>query len=300
MTKDDFSRFYTSQKSQVENERFAARAQGGRLFYGSIKTIVERATTISSPQQRLLVLLLSLSGFSSFLLGFSGLSTESTKANIYSPCFRFCFLSLLVAPSSLSPSLSPSRLASRCLRHDDRRCPFLPLCFPPRLAASPEREAPPARCTRSSRGLAAPVQDPSAQSAETLGIAGAMLRVPSPVPFLSSCRRWDHLPAPRAGGQDLRLLRLGLLVLVRLRRFSDPASPLPRVPHCRPLFSFSRQGLRGGGRPGGPSNGGGADLHQPLHHISSPERRRWPPMLPPPFPLALALSSSGSLRSKNP
>ncbi|XP_066331470.1 uncharacterized protein [Miscanthus floridulus] len=62
----------------------------------------------------------------------------------------------------------------------------------------------------------------------------------------------------------------------------------------------NRAGLRGGGCPGGPSNGGGADLHQPLHHISSPERRRWPPMLPPPFPLALALSSSGSLRSKNP
>jgi len=87
------------------------------------------------------VLLLTLSAF--FIVS-SRILTESTKANIYSPCrtrgvlsFRFCFLNLLVAPSSLSPSLSPSRLASRRLRRDDRCCPFLPLCFPPRLAASP-------------------------------------------------------------------------------------------------------------------------------------------------------------------
>ena len=71
--------------------------------------------------------------------------------------FRFCFLNLLVAPSSLSPSLSPSRLASRRLRRDDRHCPFLPLCFPPRLAASPaargatralHAQRPGPRCTR--------------------------------------------------------------------------------------------------------------------------------------------------------
>ena len=110
-----------------------------------------------------------------------------------------------------------------------------PLCFPPRLAASPAARGATRTLHAPWPGLAVPVQDPSAQSAETLGIAGAVLRVPSPVAFLSSCRRWDPLPAPRAGGQDLRF---GLLV--RLRRLSDPASPLPRVPHCRTLVISPR------------------------------------------------------------
>ena len=181
--------------------------------------------------------------FSSFLLGFSA---KSTKANIYTPRAGPVEYSASASVSwifSSPPPLSPHRSLPRVSRRtvSDATTAAAPSSLSASLLASRHhrrREAPPARCTRSSRGLTVPVQAPSAQSTETLGIAGTVLRVPSPVAFLSSCRRWDPLPAPRAGGQDLRLLRLGLLV--RLRRFSDPASPLPRVPHCRPLVISPR------------------------------------------------------------